>query len=309
MIYTLTLNPAVDRELQVPTLAFDTVLRAGRVQVDAGGKGFNVSRGLKLLGVNSIALGFVGGFAGEQIKTILSGLSIDTEFISIAEETRTNVSVVSDRADHHLKVNEPGPTISSTEYEALLAKIRGLIRADDWWVIAGSLPRGLPTTVYRDIVELVQQGGSRALLDTSGTALMSGCEAMPALIKPNHVEASTLVDFEVDSTDTAVQASHQLRAKGIPVVLISLGSQGAILNANDQVWLATPPSIREQNPIGAGDASVAGILYGLTDGYAWPDALRWSMGSGAAAASLPGTQMGVRELVAKFADQVTIREL
>ncbi len=146
MIYTLTLNPALDRELTVPALALDTVLRASESRVDCGGKGFNVSRMLASLGAQSVALGFAGGHTGAMLRDGLAALGIATDFVWITGETRTNVSIIVGDEGHHIKVNEAGPTVSADELAALAQRVRELARAGDWWVLAGSLPPGCPPT-------------------------------------------------------------------------------------------------------------------------------------------------------------------
>src|SRR5512134_2911157 len=174
MIYTLTLNPAIDRELTVDDFAYDQVLRASAVRIDFGGKGFSVSRALAALGI-SIALGFVGGTAGEELIKGLADMGIRSEFICIAGETRTNISIVTTSHDHYLKVNEPGPVISAAELEQMLEKIRLRARAGDWWVMAGSLPRGVPPAIYAEATRLVQNAGGHVILDAAGEPLRAGC--------------------------------------------------------------------------------------------------------------------------------------
>src|SRR4051794_19429177 len=124
MIYTVTLNPALDRELTVPALVFDDVLRASATRVDCGGKGFNVGRMLGALGAESVALGFAGGHTGSMLRDGLAALGIATDFVWVAGETRTNISIVTTRYDRHIKVNEPGPTISPNEQAELRAQVR-----------------------------------------------------------------------------------------------------------------------------------------------------------------------------------------
>ncbi|HMQ55233.1 MAG TPA: 1-phosphofructokinase [Anaerolineae bacterium] len=309
MIYTLTLNPALDKELTVPEIVFDTVLRASAERVDFGGKGFNVSRALAALGQESVALGFVGGATGRLIATGLAELGIKTAFVEIGQETRTNVSIVSQSQAHHLKVNEAGPTISPAEQASLLAKIEALAQPGDWWVLSGSLPPGLAPAIYGDIIQRIQAADARAILDTSGAPLKLGCAAGPFLAKPNGVEAEQLTGLPVSSPTEAAAATTAVHGLGVPHVLISLGRAGALLSDGRQSWLATPPAIRERNPIGAGDASVAGLVWGLSQGLALPDALRWSMASGAAAASLSGTAVGSKAQVEPLVDQVKISAL
>jgi 1-phosphofructokinase family hexose kinase len=306
MIYTVTLNPALDRELTVPELACDTVLRATATRVDVGGKGFNVSRMLAVLGLPSVALGFAGGHTGEILRDGLEALGIATDFVWIAGETRTNTSIVAEHRQHHLKVNEPGPTISAEACAMLRTHVQTLLRRDDWWVLAGSLPPGVPLDFYADLIGDVQAAGAHAVLDTSGAALRAGCAARPMLIKPNTAEAEMLTARPLGTPEEALAAASSL--DGIAYVVISMGAAGALLAHAGRGWLALPPAIQERNPIGAGDAMVAGLVWGLSQ----HDALRalvWGVACGAAAASHDGTAVGTPAEVARLAQHVQVREL
>jgi 1-phosphofructokinase family hexose kinase len=309
MIYTVTLNPAVDRELTISEFAFDTVLRASEARVDCGGKGFNVSRMLAALGANSVALGFAGGKAGQLLAEALTDLGIETAFTWIEGETRTNVSIVTEQHDRYLKVNESGPTVSEAAQTALLAQMEQLIQPGDWWVLAGSLPPGVPHTIYAQMVALIQSGGGQAISDTSGAALVAGCGERPFLIKPNDTEASSLSGLPIHSPEDAVAAARAVQTLGPQNVVISLGKAGAIFSDGQSAWLAGSPTIQERNPIGAGDSMVGGLVYGLSQGMFVAEALRWGIACGAATASLAGTAVGSPELVNSLLAQVKIKEL
>jgi 1-phosphofructokinase family hexose kinase len=306
MIYTVTLNPALDRELTVPAVVFDEVLRATESRVDVGGKGFNVSRMLAELGAESIALGFAGGRTGQALRDGLEALGIATDFVVVAGETRTNVSIVTHDHDHYIKVNEAGPPISADEQAALVARVRARVQPGDWWVLAGGLPPAVTPTIYAELIRHIHTAGGRAILDTSGVPLRTGCAARPFLVKPNALEASQLTGRPVTTIDEALEAATAL--EGIEHVVISLGSAGALLAHNGHGWLASPPPIHERNPIGAGDSLVAGLVWGLSKGDA-PEALRWGVACGAATASHDGTAVGTRDEVAAIAQQVQIRKL
>ena len=309
MIYTVTLNPAVDRELTIKEFAFDTVLRASEARVDCGGKGFNVSRMLASLGAKSVALGFAGGKAGQLLAEALVELDIETAFTWIEGETRTNVSIVTEQHDRYLKVNESGPTVSAADQRELLAQIAQLVQPGDWWVLAGSLPPGVPHTIYAQMVALIQAQGGQVLLDTSGSALVDGCGERPFLIKPNDSEASTLSGLPIDTPEDAVAAARQIQTLGPQNVVISLGKAGAIFSDGHAAWLAESPRIEEHNPIGAGDSMVGGLVYGLSQGLPVAEALQWGIACGAATASLPGTAVGSPELVQNLLAQVKIKQL
>jgi len=306
VIYTLTLNPAVDRELAIDVFEFNTVLRATDWRVDFGGKGFNVSRMLRVLDQQSIALAFAGGKSGELLEQGLQGLGIGTDFVWVPGETRTNVSVVSHQEARHIKVNEPGPTISVERQDALLEKVAGLAKAGDWWVLAGSLPPGVPEDYYGRLVKILSAAGANSVLDTSGKALHHGCAAGPYLVKPNAFEAGQLSGLPVNSQAELVSAARLILQLGPENVVVSLGKDGALLVEQDRASSVNSPKIEERNPIGAGDAMVAGLVYGLVSGDTTSEALRWGIACGAVAASQSGTAMGDRDQVEALRAQTVL---
>ena len=309
MIYTLTLNPAVDRELTVPAIEFDSVLRASEVRVDFGGKGFNVSRLLKDMGASSTAVGFLGGRAGELLQHGLQSLGIGTDFVWVPGETRTNISIVTESHDHYIKVNEKGPLVDTTKQEELLARIDSLAMRGDWWVLAGSLPPGIGDDFYARIVNVLNKHEAQAILDTSGESLRLGCAEKPFLIKPNAEEAHILTGLPMDTSSEIAVAAAELCGLGPQNVVVSMGQAGALLHTAARTWWAHPPEIKEKNPIGAGDSMVGGLVWALTQGIALKEALGWGVASGAATAGLSGTEVGSRKLIEELFSQVRFERL
>jgi 1-phosphofructokinase family hexose kinase len=309
MIYTVTANPAVDRELTVPALEFDTVLRANHTRTDPGGKGFNVSRLLKGMGVDSIATGFLGGKAGEMLQESLKAQGIGTEFVWLSGETRTNISIVTESGGHYIKVNEPGPLVDDTHQKALLDRIDGLAKPGDWWVLAGSLPPGVAADFYARILRVLNHRGANSLVDTSGESLRMACAEHPYLIKPNCEEIMALTGLPASTPAEIAAAAAEMRRMGAHNVIVSMGKAGALLHTGDEVWLAHSPEIEEKNPIGAGDSMVGGLLAALTQGMALKDALCWGTASGAATASLSGTEVGSRALIESLLERVSLEQL
>jgi len=309
MIYTVTLNPAVDRELTVPAVEFDSVLRASESRVDFGGKGFNVSRLLKGMQASSTAVGFLGGRAGELLQDGLQSLGIGTDFVWVPGETRTNVSIVTQSHDHYIKVNEKGPLVDAARQRELLEKIDSLARPGDWWVLAGSLPPGIGDDFYARIVSVLNRHEAHAILDTSGESLRFGCTENPSLVKPNAKEAQALTGLPVNTPLEIAAAVAAIRRMGAQNVVISMGKAGALLHTSEGIWLAHSPKIKEKNPIGAGDSMVGGLVWALTQGIALKEALSWGVASGAATASLPGTEVGSRLLIQDLFAQVQYERL
>src|SRR6266542_1406662 len=229
MIYTLTLNPAVDRELTVPAMEFDSVLRASESRVDFGGKGFNVSRLLKGMNESSTAVGFLGGNAGELLQKGLQSLGIGTDFVWVTGETRTNVSIVTQSHDHYLKVNEKGPLVDAAKQKELLDKIDSLAKPDDWWILAGSMPPGVADDYYACIINILNQHEAQAILDTAGEPLRLGCSEKPFLVKPNIEEAQTLTGLSMNTVVEIAAAAAEIRKLGAQNVVISFDKDGALL--------------------------------------------------------------------------------
>lgn len=293
----------------MPNLSFDTVLRATTSRTDVGGKGFNVSRMVAELGGSSVALGFAGGKAGELLRDGLQAAGIATDFVWVNGETRTNVSVVTAVPSHYLKINEPGPSVNQAEIQALLKKLEQLAQPGDYWVLAGSLPPGVPSIIYAQMMQRLHAAGAHVVLDTSGEALRLGCGKRPFLAKPNDSEASTLTGLPTTNQAEIIAAARAVQALGTQNVIISLGKAGALLATPHAVYLVNAPIIQEKNPIGAGDALVGGVVWSLSQGDDLPTALRWGIAAGAASAAQPGTAVGPQVLVQELVKQLESKKV
>lgn len=304
MVYTLTLNPAIDREFTVPEVKFDSVLRASQSCVDFGGKGFNVSRLLKNMGGASTAVGFLGGRAGELLHDGLRNLGIGTDFVLIAGETRTNVSIVTQSHNHYIKVNEKGPPVDAVKQKELMDKVDSLAKFGEWWVLAGSLPPGISDNFYARVMKVLNMHGVRTILDITGESLRLGCAEKPYLVKPNVEEARALTGLPMNTFTEIAAAATEIRKMGAQNVVVSMGKAGALLQTSKDTWLAYSPKIKEKNPIGAGDSMVGGLVWALSQGIALKESLSWGVASGAATASLNGTEVGSRPLIEELFSQV-----
>ncbi len=310
MIVTVTPNPVLDRTLTVPHLVMDDVLRATSTRLDWGGKGFNVSRALAAWGMESVAMAFAGGATGQALERGLQDLAIATDFISVAGETRTNVVVVDQATGHHIKVNEAGPTVQRDEWQQLLARARQRVQPGDTWVLAGSLPPGVPTSLYADLIPLLQARGARALLDTSGEPLRLGCAAQPFLVKPNAAEAAEVTGGQpVDSPAGAWRAARELLQMGIQMVALSMGADGLLLATRERAVWARPPAVPVSNPTGAGDSLLAGIVWALSHELALAEIAGWGVAAGTASAMAEGVSVGSRAAVEAIYAQVHVEEL
>ena len=314
MIITVTLNPTLDKTLSVPALRPGEVHRARFLRQDIGGKGINVSRALRALGVASIPIGFLGGATGRAMRDGLTAAGYDARFVEVPGETRQNLTLLDESTGVYTKINEPGPTISVEHIAALHALVDELASPGDLWALCGSLPPGAPGDLYADLIAAVQARGARAILDTSETALRLGLAARPAGIKPNSEEAAQALDQAVSSDEehvAAVRGLCELLAPATPpapVVCLTRGARGLLLASGGKLVMAEPPPVAARSPIGAGDATLAGLLWALLDGCDPTEMARRAVACGTATAMQEGTGVGPRALVDELRPQVKVTQ-
>jgi 1-phosphofructokinase family hexose kinase len=292
MIVTVTLNPGLDRTLLVPEILFNDVLRAAQSQQNAAGKGLNVSRALKALGVESLATGLLGGRTGQMLVDGLNALEIRHDFVTIAGETRTNVVILEGDSQRYVKVNEAGPTITDAEQRAFLDKVTAIAAPGDDWVFCGALTPGIQPNYYQSLIDIVQERGCRAFFDTSGEPLRLGCAARPFLVKPNLIEAEEATGIRVQDEAGAARAVRHFLNLGVSLVALSMGENGLLLASNQESVRVHCPRITVRNPTGAGDALLAGLVFGLSQKLPLEDVARWGVASGSAAAAREDTSFG-----------------
>jgi 1-phosphofructokinase len=290
MIKTVTMNPAVDKTVEIENFRVGTVNRISSVRLDAGGKGINVSKTIKAMGDSSLATGILAGGAGEYIKSYLEHMGIENDFISIDGETRTNVKVVDRVAGTNTDINEPGPFVSENDLSLLERKIFNGLNNDSILVLSGSIPSNLSTGIYREWTERAQKYGARVLLDSDGELLREGIKANPYMIKPNISELERLFGRKLESVDKIVEAASSLQKTGIEIVAVSLGAQGAIFAGGNKVIRAEGIAVEVRSTVGAGDAMVAALALALQRGYSFERAVTLSTAAGAANVATNGTQ-------------------
>ena len=287
MIITVTLNPSLDRTIEIEHLVRGEVIRAAHARLDPGGKGVNVSRALLANGVASRAVLPSGGEEGRQLVRLLTAEGVDLVAVPISGLTRSNISLAEPDGTV-TKVNEPGPTLSTEEVDAITAVALDAATEADWVVVCGSLPPGLSLATFVHLCERVVASGARLAVDTSGPALRAAAEAGAALVKPNREELADVTGTALPTIGDVIDAARRLRSWGAGAVLASLGAEGAVLVDGDSVITGDSPVDRPRSTVGAGDALLAGFLAaGAMGSAALAEALAW----GAAAVSLPGSRM------------------
>jgi len=288
-VLTVTPNPALDRTLLVDELTFGGVARVQGVQEDAGGKGINVSRVLRKFGCPTAALGFLGGATGCRLADAMATLAIESDFITVPDETRTNLTVTD--GEREIKVNEPGPSVPAEAVDALITRVRQRARESSAVVLSGSLPPGVPAEFYAELIRIIRDEGSKPVLDTAGLPLVHGVAARPYLIKPNRREAEALLGTALDTDDAIREGVHRLSAYGIPIVALSLGASGAVCACEGLAWRAEAPPVAVQSTVGSGDAFLACFLLALLGGADPSTALAIGTAAGSASVVLPGSRL------------------
>lgn len=307
MIVTVTPNPVLDRTLTVREIVIDEMTRATTIREDWGGKGFNVSRALRALGEESVAMGFIGGAIGHKLEAGLRGLGVVTDLTSIVGETRTNIVITEAESGRYIKVNESGPTVQEVEMRVFFERVRAQVHPGDMWALCGSLPPGIPLDFYAQLIDLVQSRGAKAFLDASGESLRLGVLARPYLIKPNAVEAVALTGRVIKSESDVLASAEVFLSQGAQKVALSLGADGLLLASKDAKIRAYPPQVHVQNPTGAGDALLAGLIHALNEGLSLTDVACWGVASGTAAAMREGVSVGTLAEVKSLLAQVIVK--
>ena len=288
MIYTVTLNPALDRTIYVDNLKPFDANRIRREERYAGGKAIDVSRALMALDCESVALGFVGGFAGKEMEGRLLNDGIASDFTQINGETRVNVIVHDLSNGMETSLLALGPEIQPFEIVSLIEKIEGL-DTPDFVVVSGSLPPGVHAEIYRKILTVARQKGAKTVLDTEGEALVVGLKARPTVVKPNLFELGRYADEKIETTERVLHWARRLIETGVEYALVSMGANGIIMVTEGLKLHARPPKVDVKSTIGAGDSAVAGFVYGLSTGKDPAECLRWSVAAGTAATMCAGS--------------------
>lgn len=282
MIYTLTFNPSLDYIVTVPRFTCGIVNRTKEEVIFPGGKGINVSMVLKNLGFENTALGFLAGFTGDKLKSLVEEKGIHAEFISVKEGmSRINVKL---RSEQETEINGQGPAIVETDIQKLYERLEQL-KDGDILVMAGSIPDVMPGTMYMDIMKHLRDKKLKIVVDATKDLLVNVLEYHPFLIKPNNHELGEIFGVTIQEKEDVVAYAKKLQEKGARNVLISMAGDGAVLVAEDgTVYRSGAPKGKVVNSVGAGDSMVAGFLAGYLEHGSYEKAFRMGVCTGSASA-------------------------
>lgn len=308
MIVTVTMNPAVDKTIKLDELKRGGLNRIEHAELDAGGKGINVSKTIYALGGKTIATGFLGGNSASYIKDALADYQIQMEFIELDGETRTNLKIV--EPDGLLtELNEAGPVVGTGLVEQLEKKLDELAGEDTWFVFSGSVPRGVGTDIYEKLIRQVKKKGAKTVLDADGELFRNGVKARPDVIKPNRMELERYFGEPAADDEILIGMGKKLLSQGIKLAAISLGQGGAIF-MTDRITYGVPAvEVPVNSSVGAGDALVAGLVYSMEEGKTLEDAIRVAVATSAGAVMTAGTKPPTREMVQELEERVHLFEI
>ena len=278
MIYTVTLNPSIDYIVRLDKVLIGSVNRMDSDDKFAGGKGINVSRVLKRLGIENTATGFIGGFTGKFITDTLEEEGISSHFVEVEQDPRINVKI---KADAETEITGPGPEISSQKLEEL-EKFLSSLTSEDTVVFAGSSPKNLGNVVYKELIGLTRKTGAQVVCDFEGQTLLDSLEFEPLLVKPNNHELGDIFGVKLESLDQIESYARQILDKGAQHVIISMAGDGALLVTRDGAYFAKPIKGNVKNSVGAGDSMVAGFTGEFVRSGDVIQAFKWGVACGTA---------------------------
>ncbi len=282
MILTVTLNAAVDKRYEVEHVHIGAVNRIAKCTYGAGGKGINVARVAALAGAEVMVTGLVGGHTGNLIKEGADKNGLPNDFVTFSGESRTCINIYDQDSHIQTEFLEEGEEVPKEAGDKMMQKYRELLNRADVVTISGSVPKGIKSQMYQEMIREARKRNVPLLLDTSGSLLKDCIGICPTLIKPNREEMELLTGKELISQEDFVIEGTRLQKQGIHYVLISLGAEGAILVAPKGIYKAELPKIYAVNTVGCGDSMLAGCAIGMMEGWEDDHILQYANALGAA---------------------------
>ncbi len=308
MILTLTINPAVDRNVFADRLVFEDRAYILSRSDSAGGRGINASRVLHSFGAKTRAIATSGGKNGELFERLLDKCGFPIEVVRIKEQIRVNFTIT-DKFGLTIKLNELGPPLTNRELERVEKAVATQLKEAEWMMLCGSLGPGVSPDFYCQMIRMARGHGVKTLLDTDGEALLHGVEAEPTVVTPNQQEAERLLNRALITRAHFREAALRIQTMGAESVILSLGSRGAVATDGKRTLEVTPPRIEALSPIGAGDAMAAAYVWARTRKNDFADSVRWAIAEGTATARLPGMEFATLAQAKEIYRSVEVKEV
>lgn len=287
MIYCLSLNPSLDKTVTVPAFSLDATNRVRLERADVAGKAVNIARALAALGCPTKLVGF--DYRNRPIRGAMEGWDIACDLKLLPGDLRVNLKIRDLSAGHTIEINEAGAAVTMKEISYLLAETDDACAPGDWVALSGSLPPGAALDTYRELCRGLRRKGGLVAVDCDGDALKTTLEAGPDLIKPNAQEFRMLTGVDAHDRTRALAACRDLHDRGVSMVCLSLGAEGALFSCREGAYFCPAANVRAIGVQGAGDNMLAGMLFALSRGDVPVEAFRYACACGGASVMQPGT--------------------
>lgn len=309
MIITVTMNPALDKTVTLPGFAINTVNRVQNVRLDPGGKGINVSKTIKAIGGQTLAMGVLGGASGGYVKAALDMLELPNDFVVTAEPTRTNVKIIDPALGTNTDINEPGSPIPQEVLAKVWEKLEAVVQPGDTVVFAGKNPPDMPDDCLALWIRKLRSMGVRACIDTVGEPLRLALRERADVYKPNREELSELVGRDLRTPNEILDVAQELVNRGIGLVVVSMGEGGAIFVAEGIAIRAYAPKVPVVSTVGAGDAMMAALAHYSAAGCSLEEIARRSVAVSSASVMQSGSQAADMRSILPLIDRVELEVL
>lgn len=308
MIYTVTLNPTLDITYVLEKIQFGEPVTAEQVLKSPGGKGINVSRALRAMGTDSVAMSMVGGHVGDEVLDLLQQEGLILQIVRIKNETRTNVVILGRQDGKELVIRAAGPPVEQTESQRLSNMVFQIAQTPEILVLSGSLPPGVSDDTYRSITQEGKSRGSKVVVDCEGEPLRAAIEAAPYMIKPNLAELSQLAGRRLEGEAEIVEFAATLIDKGIKLVVVSMGKAGALMLTREETLRGTVPAVSD-DAVGAGDSMVAGMVMGLVESLSLERVFQIGLAFSVSAVMNKGPQLTEPETFARAFPMIKVEKI
>jgi 1-phosphofructokinase family hexose kinase len=307
-VVTVTINPVIDQTISLPNFTPGAVNRVQASQLDAGGKGINVASCLCDYGHPTTVTGFLGADNDEIFRRFFRRKGIEDRFVTIAGQTRTGIKIIDELAHQTTDINFPGQTPGLADIEQLFSILKELAVGAEWFVLSGSIPPGVPPSIYHDMIKALAD--RKVVVDTSGEGFRQALLARPTIVKPNLFELEEFAGRYLETPEAILAQARAIGEQyGIRTVIVSLGKEGAIFLDGEEIIWAVPDPIQVKSTVGAGDAMVAGVVAGKLRGLASPNCARLATAFAMNALTHIGSGLSSVQAVQAMMARVTLRDL
>jgi 1-phosphofructokinase family hexose kinase len=287
LILTVTINPSVDRNIEVDRLVFEDRAYILSRSDSAGGRGMNASRVLHSFGAKTLAIVTSGGVNGPRLEKLAAKSGFPVKVVPIHNEIRVNLTIT-DKQGLAIRLNERGPKIAPEELTRMEKVVENRLESASWLMLCGSIPPGVSSDFYTKLIRMARERKVKTLLDTDSDALLHGIESGPTVVSPNQPEAERLLNRALITRAQFLEAATRIKAMGAEAVLLSLGGRGVVAVNENQLLEVIPPRTDAVSPLGAGDALAAAYVWAATKKKDFADCVRWAVAAGTASAMQPG---------------------